>query len=78
MYLDVSPQPSTSSKVSNLLTLGLGREKRSFRRPSEQPCDHSISAALLDAAPIKRQGSRRASKTKKALFFDTMSLRKSV
>lgn len=78
MYLDVAPQSASTSggKVSNLLNLGLGREKRSFRRQSEQPADHSLTAALLDAAPlVKRQGSHRASKTKKA-FFLTMSLLK--
>ena len=48
--------------------LGIGRDKRSFRRPSGTPADHSITAALLDATP-KRMASTRQKPGKKALIF---------
>uniref|UniRef100_A0A7E4W1T5 Phosphoinositide phospholipase C n=1 Tax=Panagrellus redivivus TaxID=6233 RepID=A0A7E4W1T5_PANRE len=45
---------------------GIGRDKRSFRRPSGTPADHSISAALLDATPTpKRAPSTRQKPGKK-------------
>ncbi|CAD5231893.1 unnamed protein product [Bursaphelenchus xylophilus] len=66
MYLDVKEaQQSGGGKMSSILQLG--RDKRSFRRPSAEPADHSISAALLDAAP-KRSSSHRASKSKKPIL----------
>ncbi|KAI6213623.1 Phosphoinositide phospholipase C [Aphelenchoides besseyi] len=56
-----------ANKVGNLLSLGRN-DKRSFRRPSNEPADHSITAALLDAVPVKRQGSHRSSKSKKPIL----------
>jgi phosphatidylinositol phospholipase C beta len=48
--------------------LGIGRDKRSFRRPSGTPADHSITAALLDASTPKRVASTRNKSGKKPLL----------
>ena len=48
--------------------LSIGRDKRSFRRPSGTPADHSISAALIDANTPKRVASTRQKSGKKVLI----------
>ena len=63
-----SPQILQCPDDQDISLLSIGRDKRSFRRPSGTPADHSLSAALLDSTP-KRMASTRQKQGKKALIF---------